>query len=183
MKSMKTLGETLHKIYAGIGIAAMGVLALLVIFTVIARYFFSLSWKELEEFVTVLFAFTTFWGLGFAVLEDEHVVIDILFRLFKPRVKRAMGIFNLLVALAVDIIACVYSFIYIGKIGGHLSPGMMIPMKFIYGIMPVCFILCAVCIVIKIIMIAAGRSGRNPGSALNPGEAANAGIKPAEGRN
>lgn len=167
MEAVRKLGKTLHRVYAGIGMAAMGILALLVIFTVIARYFFSLSWKELEEFVTVLFAFTTFWGLGLAVLEDEHVVIDIVFRLFKPRAKRAMGILNLLIALAVDVIACVYSFMYIGKIGGHLSPGMMIPMKFIYGIMPVCFILCAVCIVIKIILMATGSSSiREPDGVL-----------------
>lgn len=38
----------------------MGLLAVLVIFSVIARYFFSLSWKELSEFNVTLFAFTTF---------------------------------------------------------------------------------------------------------------------------
>ena len=177
MKTIKAFGTALHKLYAGIGMAAMGMLALLVILTVIARYFFSLSWKELEEFVTVLFAFTTFWGLGFAVLEGEHVVIDIVSRLFKPSVKRIMGIFNLMIALAVDIIVCVYSFIYIGKIGSHLSPGMMIPMKYIYGVMPVCFIICAICIGIKIILTAADRSGGGT-SAISP-----AGQKPVEGGN
>jgi TRAP-type C4-dicarboxylate transport system permease small subunit len=170
VETVKKLGKTLHRVYAGIGMAAMGVLAALVIFTVIARYFFSLSWKELDEFITVLFAFTTFWGLGLAVLEEEHVTIDIVFRLFKPWVKRAMGILNLLIALAVAVIACVYSFTYIGKIGGHLSPGMMIPMKFIYGIMPVCFILCAVCIVVRIILLIAGRAGGEPDASLKPAE-------------
>ncbi len=170
METVKKLGKTLHRVYAGVGMAAMGVLALLVIFTVIARYFFSLSWKELDEFITVLFAFTTFWGLGLAVLEEEHVVIDIVFRLFTPRVKRVMGVLNLLVALAVAVIACVYSFTYIGKIGGHLSPGMMVPMKFIYGIMPVCFILCAACIVIRIILLIAVRAGGEPDASLKPAE-------------
>ena len=42
----------------------MALLAALVIFTVIARYCFSLSWKQLAEFNTTLFAFTTFWGMG-----------------------------------------------------------------------------------------------------------------------
>ena len=45
----------------------MALLAALVIFTVIARYCFSLSWKQLAEFNTTLFAFTTFWGMGCAV--------------------------------------------------------------------------------------------------------------------
>lgn len=47
-------------IYFTIGVIAMGLLAALVIFAVIARYFFSLSWKQLAEFNTTLFAFTTF---------------------------------------------------------------------------------------------------------------------------
>ena len=57
----------------------MALLAALVIFTVIARYCFSLSWKQLAEFNTTLFAFTTFWGMGINVIKDEHVMIDILY--------------------------------------------------------------------------------------------------------
>lgn len=53
----------------------MALLAALVIFTVIARYCFSLSWKQLAEFNTTLFAFTTFWGMGINVIKDEHVMI------------------------------------------------------------------------------------------------------------
>ena len=57
----------------------MALLAALVIFTVIARYCFSLSWKQLAEFNTTLFAFTTFWGMGINVIKDEHVMIDIIY--------------------------------------------------------------------------------------------------------
>ena len=53
----------------------MALLAALVIFTVIARYCFSLSWKQLAEFNTTLFAFTTFWGMGINVIKDEHVIV------------------------------------------------------------------------------------------------------------
>ena len=49
---------------------AVALLAVLVIFAVIARYFFSLSWKQLAEFNTTLFAFTTFWGMGINVIKD-----------------------------------------------------------------------------------------------------------------
>jgi len=144
----------------GIGIAAMGFIAVSVIFTVIARYFFSLSWKQLDELVTTLFAFTTFWGMGIAVLEEEHVVIDIVFRFLAPKAKQIMGIVNLLIALAVDVTVCVFSFRYVSLVGNHLSPGMEIPMKFMYGIMPVSFILCAVCIVLKMIRLMPGLPGK-----------------------
>ena len=52
----------------------MALLAALVIFTVIARYCFSLSWKQLAEFNTTLFAFTTFWGMGINVIKDDETV-------------------------------------------------------------------------------------------------------------
>lgn len=153
MDGIKKLGKILYRAYVGVGIAAIGAIALLVIFTVIARYFFSLSWKQLDEFVTTLFAFTTFWGMGIAVLDDEHVVIEIVYRSFKPAVQRLMRIVNLFIMLAVNITVGVYSVRYVRMVGDHLSPGMEVPMKFLYGIMPVCFILCAVCIVVKVICL------------------------------
>jgi TRAP-type C4-dicarboxylate transport system permease small subunit len=69
-------------------------------------------------------------------------------------------LFNLLAALAVVVTVCVFSFTYINKIGGHLSPGMMVPMKYLYGIMPVSLILCAVCIIIRMIQTVLGEEDR-----------------------
>ena len=104
----------------------MALLAALVIFTVIARYFFSLSWKELSEFNTTLFAFTTFWG---------------------------MAIINYLIVLAVVLVFTYQGFKYVGVAGKQISQGMEIPMMYMYGIMPVCGIICAICVVIKIITL------------------------------
>jgi C4-dicarboxylate transporter DctQ subunit len=153
MERIRKLGDILYRAYVGVGIAAMGGIALLVIFTVVARYFFSLSWKQLDEFVTTLFAFTTFWGMGIAVLDEEHVVIDVAHRALKPKARRLMRVVNLLIVLAVDGIVFAYSIRYVRMVGDHLSPGMEVPMKFLYGIMPVCFALCAVCVVLKMIRL------------------------------
>ncbi len=148
---MKKVGKWLYNIYFGIGAAAMALLAALVVFTVIARYFFSLSWKELSEFNVTLFAFTTFWGMGINVLNDEHVIIDIFYDGWKPKVKRIMSIVNYLIVLLVVGIFTYESFGYVAMAGKQLSMGMEIPMKYMYGIMPISGILCAVCVVIKII--------------------------------
>ena len=90
--------------YFTIGVIAMALLAALVIFTVIARYCFSLSWKQLAEFNTTLFAFTTFWGMGINVIKDEHVMIDILYDGVKPARKRWLAIINYLIVLAVVLV-------------------------------------------------------------------------------
>ena len=115
----------------------MALLAALVIFTVIARYCFSLSWKQLAEFNTTLFAFTTFWGMGINVIKDEHVMIDILYDGVKPARKRWLAIVNYLIVLAVVLVFTYQGFKYVGVAGKQISQGMEIPMMYMYGIMPV----------------------------------------------
>jgi len=129
----------------------MGLLALSVIFTVIMRYCFSLSWKEVSEFNITLFAFTTFWGLGVCILRNEHVVIDMLYNKLCPPVKRCLSVLNYGIVLAVDLIFLRYSWAYARKAGVQISQGMEIPMIFMYGIMPVCALIAAACIVIRIV--------------------------------
>ena len=106
----------------------MALLAALVIFTVIARYCFSLSWKQLAEFNTTLFAFTTFWGMGINVIKDEHVMIDILYDGVKPARKRWLAIVNYLIVLAVVLVFTYQGFKYVGVAGKQISQGMEIPM-------------------------------------------------------
>ena len=152
MKNLKKLGVTLEKLYMGVGAVAMGLLAFLVIFTVIMRYCFSLSWKSVSEFNVMLFTFTTFWAMGLNVLRGEHVSINILYDKIKPSVKRWVSVFNYLVMLVVDILFIKYGWDYTVKMGKQLSMGMEIPMKYMYGVMPVCGVICAVCIIIKLVM-------------------------------
>lgn len=151
IESLKKVGQKIFSLYFGIGVVAMGLLAVLVIFSVIARYFFSLSWKELSEFNVTLFAFTTFWGMGINVLKNEHVIIDILYDRVPPAIKRWLSVLNYLIVLAVVLVFTYQGVKYVGVAGKQISQGMEIPMKYMYGIMPLSGAVCAVCVVIKII--------------------------------
>ncbi|MCR4830338.1 MAG: TRAP transporter small permease [Pseudobutyrivibrio sp.] len=131
----------------------MALLAILVCFAVIMRYFFSISWKELSEFNVTLFAFTTFWGMGINVIKGEHVLIDILYNSFKPGMKKLVNIINFIIMFIVDIVFTVQGFKYVAMAGKQLSMGMEIPMKYMYGIMPISGVICAICIVVKLIEI------------------------------
>ena len=150
IEKLKKIGDKIFQVYFGIGVAAMGLLAILVIFSVIARYFFSLSWKELSEFNVTLFAFTTFWGMGINVLKNEHVIIDILYDRVPPAIKRWLSVVNHLIVLAVDLVFTKQGINYVGVAGKQISQGMEIPMKYMYGIMPMAGAVCAICIIIKI---------------------------------
>jgi len=151
IEKLKRIGEKVFQVYFGIGVAAMGLLAVLVIFSVIARYFFSLSWKELSEFNVTLFAFTTFWGMGINVLKGEHVIIDIVYDRIRPDIKRWLTVVNYLIMLVVDLVFTWQGIKYVGVAGKQISQGMEIPMKYMYGIMPLSGAICAFCIIIKII--------------------------------
>ena len=153
IEKLKKAGEKLFAVYFGIGVVAMGLLAVLVIFSVIARYFFSLSWKQLSEFNVTLFAFTTFWGMGINILKDEHVIIDIFYDRVKPSIKRWLAVGNYIIVLIVDLVFTYQGILYVGVAGKQISQGMEIPMKYMYGIMPVCGVICAVCILIKIMIL------------------------------
>ena len=155
MNKLKKFGVAVEKIYEGVGAVAMGLLALLVIFTVVMRYCFSLSWKSVSEFNVLLFTFTTFWGLGLNVLKGEHVSVTILYDKFPPVIKKIVGVINYIVMLVVDVLFIQYGWAYAVKMGKQLSMGMEIPMFYMYGLMPVCGVICALCIVIKGIMAAA----------------------------
>ena len=163
MKKTCQIGEWIRRIYMGIGAAAMGLLAFLVIFTVIMRYCFSLSWKSLSEFNVTLFCFTTFWAMGLNVLLDEHVSINILYDRIPPAIKRWVSVFNNVVMLVVDCLFVKYSWAYTMKMGKQISQGMEIPMMYMYGIMPVCGVICALCIVYKLV-----DAIRSPLSAFEP---------------
>ncbi len=150
VKNIKKIGKYIFNVYFDIGVVALALLAILVCFAVVMRYFFSISWKELSEFNVTLFAFTTFWGMGINVIKGEHVMIDILYNSFTPGVKRVFNVINLLIMLVVDLVFTVQGFKYVEMAGKQLSMGMEIPMKYMYGIMPISGIICAVCIVFKL---------------------------------
>ena len=149
MNKLKKLGAAVEKIYMGIGAAAMGLLAFLVIFTVIMRYCFSLSWKSVSEFNVLLFTFTTFWGLGLNVLKNEHVAVTILYDALPAVAKKWISVLNYIVMLVVDVLFIKYGWAYAVKMGKQLSMGMEIPMFYMYGLMPLCGVICALCIIIK----------------------------------
>ena len=71
-----------------------------------------------------------------------------------------VGVVNYIVMLVVDILFIKYGWAYTLKMGKQLSMGMEIPMYYMYGLMPVCGVICALCIVIKGIQAAVGTENK-----------------------
>jgi TRAP-type C4-dicarboxylate transport system permease small subunit len=154
INKLKKVGDQVYKVYVGIGVFAVALMAGCVIFAVVMRYCFDISFTFLEEFMTTLFAFTTFWGIGICVIEDEHVKIDSIYEMFPPRIKRVITLVNYLIILVVDCIMIKYGFDYALKYGKQISFGMRVPMVWMYGIIPLGSVIALICIVIKIMTVA-----------------------------
>ena len=151
MELLKKIGKILYKIYMGIGIASIAIMSLCVIFAVIARYCFGFSHKALEEFITTVFAFSTFWGMGICFIENEHVTINSIYDMFPKKFKVFATFFNYIVTIAVIVVMLKFGTAYALKFGSQISSGMEVPYIYMYGIIPVGCLLGLVCVVIKAI--------------------------------
>jgi TRAP-type C4-dicarboxylate transport system permease small subunit len=89
------------------------------------------------------------------VLKNEHVAVTILYDVFPPVVKKWVSVLNYIVMLVVDVLFIKYGWAYAVKMGKQLSMGMEIPMFYMYGLMPLCVVICALCVIIKCALAAA----------------------------
>ena len=78
-------------------------------------------------------------------------MIDALYDILPVKVKRILSIVDYIIVLVVLGVFVKYGIAYVKMAGVQLSLGMEIPMYYMYGIMPVTGVLCAICVVIKII--------------------------------
>ena len=157
MDGLKKAGWYLYKLYVGIGMLAIGIITVCVISSAIMRYFFNVSFIFLQEFVTAVFTFSTFWGIGIAVLENEHIVIDVVFQTFPKKVRHALTIINHFLMLAVNLLMVYLSIEWISKAGKTMSNGLRIQLKYLYVILPIGFAVASVCVVVKLILLITGQ--------------------------
>lgn len=150
MTTLQKTGKKIYQCYVGMGIAAMAFVAIGVIFAVIMRYFFNISFTFLEELITLVFTFTTFWGIGICVLENEHVLIDFFFVKWPKKVQRWMNVLNYLIVLFSLILLQYYAIKWIAVAGKTISNGMRIKYMYIYGIMPIGVGISLICVLVKL---------------------------------
>lgn len=143
----------LYRIYAGVGMAAVAVMAFCVIVTVIFRYVFSISFAFVEEFITAVFTFTTFWAIGICIIENEHIVIDFVYEKMPNQIKYVFSIINYLLMLLTSIVFLYFSIKWVQMVGDKLSAGMKIPSWMLYSIQPIGIGLSIVCIIVKLINV------------------------------
>ena len=110
---------------------------------------FKLIGEVLEE-LGVLEKAITVHGVGCCGLAMEYVTYDCTTSPHGRACAVATGVKR---ANPDKLVFTYQGFKYVGVAGKQISQGMEIPMMYMYGIMPVCGIICAICVVIKIITL------------------------------
>jgi TRAP-type C4-dicarboxylate transport system permease small subunit len=141
-----------------------GVLACSMIVSVFLRYVFDLTFVWAEEFITMVFIATTFFGAAVATRESEHISIDSLIEVLPDKTRIILKIFSHIVISIVMGFVFYYSLNWIEKAGELLTPGLRVPEKYFYYMVPVTSLLIIFYAVRKIVsMLSTLRSNSRSG--------------------
>lgn len=110
-----------------------------VIGSVVLRYVFGFSFRWTDELTRYFFIYIVFLGIPIAFRENIHATIKYFTSNFFARIKFALQVFcDILIGLTTIYIAY-YTIIMIqGRLGKTLSPGLKMPMRYIYISVLIC---------------------------------------------
>ncbi|WP_320129205.1 TRAP transporter small permease [uncultured Sphaerochaeta sp.] len=134
---MNSLIKYLDKTLSAICITMIGLLAVGVIISVFLRYFLSLSYGWVEEFLTMLFVFDTFLGAAVCVREKQHISINYFTSKLHGTLRIISEIFIQIVIIVVSGFLMYYSIRWIQMVGSTVSPNSGVPFGFFYSIIPI----------------------------------------------
>ena len=109
------------------------VLAGLVTFEVICRYFFHTPHDWFLEIAILLSVLSGFWGAAITTWKNHHISLEIVFVRLNPRWRRRVDVFNSLVAAIVSAIMAFYVIeqaIFLNNINARYSSSIATPFSY-----------------------------------------------------
>ena len=114
-----------------------GAMTIAVITLVFSRYVLGITFIWAEESISVLFYATTYFGAALGVRCDEHIRIDYFTSKMPPSLERPVKVLQIVVVILLQVFLLRVGINWIAKVGGTLTPGLRIPVKFLYVMFPV----------------------------------------------
>lgn len=140
----KKLWNILDKVLTGGSTVVMGLMAILVVVTVILRYVFNITYVWSEEATLYLFVMTTYFGSVVCVKEMEHIDIPFLRDMASKTTGFVMDMIVGVASAAITFGLAFFSFTWIEKTGSSIIAGINLPYYIVYLIFPISFILMAI---------------------------------------
>jgi TRAP-type C4-dicarboxylate transport system permease small subunit len=117
--------NNMDRFIAGIELVAaffVGLVAADTFFTVLLRYFFSISIPDAYDFGRLLLGILIFWGIAATSYRGTHITVDLLYANVGPKYQRWMDIFATLVLLFV---VTVQTYTLIDKVVGTYNDNVL----------------------------------------------------------
>ncbi len=136
----KWILEGFEKLVISVGLI---VLSIVVVVTVVTRYFFGYSPDWSDELPRFLAVWITFIGMSYCVRKGEHVLIDILFTKLKGRVQKVFHIVLLVISFVFLVYLMFLSYELTEKVfaSNQKSVTLGISMGYVYMAVPIgCFL-------------------------------------------
>ncbi len=135
---MDGLFRLIRKVLYGISVGAMLVMLAIIFMQVITRYIFGFTFEWSEELARFLFAWVVFLGSALIMGEDGHLAVELLPRLLKgTKPGFALNIFINLCGYVFILLLIVQGWKMTEVMTFQTSPGLGVPMSWIYIVMPV----------------------------------------------
>jgi TRAP-type transport system small permease protein len=138
---MNNFIKTVDKILSIWCISLMGIMTVSIILSVILRYVFNITFVKAEEAITMVFVATTFYGAALGIREFDHIHIAYFRDKVHLTAQRAFDILVQAVIIIVMVFLCKNSLLWIQKVGNIPTPGMQMPAKYLYIMVPVSCVL------------------------------------------
>lgn len=127
------------------------VMVLLIIANVILRYVFKMGISWAEELTLILFAWSTYLGIVAAVRYDQHVKMDIIFKMFPEKVKRTVDLLTETAVVALGGYITYLSIILCQNAGSKRTLVMRLPANLVNACLVVSFALITIWSVIRVV--------------------------------
>ena len=133
-------------------ISSFFAMCIIVIMSVLLRYLFSFSFRWVDELTRYLFIYMVFLGIPIAFRQKCHVRIQFFASFFTKKIKYLVSIFSdLLILVTLLYIGNSTIKMIIGLLGQTLSPGLKLPMRYVYFAVIISFVLLTIEIVRRFI--------------------------------
>jgi len=135
---LRNLSDFLDSLCKKVGAVLLGVMVVLIVIQVFARYGMgsSLSWSE--ETSRYLFIWVVMLGTVIGVHDGSHVAVEFILKRLPPMLHKLATLGFTLCLLVLAAVMVMYGSVLAAKVYTQLSPATRVPMSYVYASVPVC---------------------------------------------
>ncbi len=143
------MNRVLQSVEAALGMICLFVMFAVMLINIVSRYLLYKPIPWSDELCNYLFIWMSFLASAYVMGNDGHVRVTAIQSMLPPKIGSMV---HLVLEVVMVVMLSLYigpSFRMLGKL--RLSNMMQVPLKFVYAIMPICFSLMCIHILINII--------------------------------